>query len=989
MQHKTFFLLASCCVFGLGGYAEAQKSGGNLAKAVIPNERTESYIDGNMRIEKDTGIARAIYNAGYAVKPGKPVAMAQQYLRDHAEVLGLKADLSDLEHYLTRETAGGYHVRFNQRAGRFPVYLGEVTVTINRDHVVTFVANGYKKISALAKVNDAASISASNALRRAKAHLAVNGKINLEKAELVVYQNKNETRLAYKATVVPAEEMIGDWEVLVDAKSGEVFRAQDKAFHYRDGGRTAKTAASGTGYVFDPDPISCGNGSYGSGGYIDNNDADSADLTAQRVSVTLQDITLSGGQYQLKGPYAEIVDSEAPLKGGFSQSSSTWNFTRNADAFEAVNAYYHIDKSMRYVNVTLGMTLKPYQYTTGVKADPHGMNGADDSHYLSSTGQLAFGEGGVDDAEDAEVIWHELGHGLHDWATGGQISQVDGLSEGCGDYWAASYTRSLNKWSSAASQYNWVFHWDGHNEYWAGRVVNYSALYPAGLVGQIHTDGQMWSSTLMSIWNSIGRTATDKDFLQCLSMLNSSSTQNDAANAFYQADAMINGGANQATILTHMQQRGYTVSLGPAAPSNLTATAASNSQINLAWTDKSTNESGFYVERKTGSGGTYAQIAALGANVQSYSNTGLTTGTTYYYRVRAYNGSGNSSYSNEANATTLSGTPPTAPSSLTATAAAWNQINLAWRDNSSNETGFYIERKTGASGTYAQIGSVGAGVKTYSNTGLTAGTIYYYRVRAYNGGGNSAYSNEANATTPGNSSNLALGKAATATSQLGTSNTPAQAVDGSTSTFWSSVKLSSTNKLQYFTVNLGASMTVSRVVVKWNSTNYAKTYAIQTSTTGSTFTTVYTDNAGNGGDDTCVFTSASVQYVRIEMSTYYKTYYQLKEFEIYASASKADEPIAGNSDLAMTLPEEISLQPNYPNPFNPSTTISFVLPARMRVTLKIFNLAGQEVATLVDGEQEGGRHQVVFDAAPLTSGVYFSVLQAGQQRQMRRLTLLK
>lgn len=90
----------------------------------------------------------------------------------------------------------------------------------------------------------------------------------------------------------------------------------------------------------------------------------------------------------------------------------------------------------------------------------------------------------------------------------------------------------------------------------------------------------------------------------------------------------------------------------PAAPSNLTAAATSTSQINLSWTDNSSDETGFYVERST-DGTNFTQIASLGANTTSYPNTGLTGGTKYYYRVRAYNTTGNSAYSNVANASTI------------------------------------------------------------------------------------------------------------------------------------------------------------------------------------------------------------------------------------------------------------------------------------------------------------------------------------------------
>ncbi|HVF09224.1 MAG TPA: S8 family serine peptidase, partial [Abditibacteriaceae bacterium] len=189
----------------------------------------------------------------------------------------------------------------------------------------------------------------------------------------------------------------------------------------------------------------------------------------------------------------------------------------------------------------------------------------------------------------------------------------------------------------------------------------------------------------------------------------------------------------------------------PSAPSNLTASAVSSSQINLAWTDSDT-ETGFKIERCTGApcgGLDFTQIATVGANVTSYNNTGLGAGTTYNYRVRANNSGGDSDYSNTTGATTNPPSLPLAPSNLTASAESSSQINLAWTDNADNETAFKIERCQNASCTnFAQIATVGANVTSYNNTGLSASTTYRYRVRANNNDGDSGYSNEAEATTP-------------------------------------------------------------------------------------------------------------------------------------------------------------------------------------------------------------------------------------------------
>src|SRR5207253_1469501 len=99
----------------------------------------------------------------------------------------------------------------------------------------------------------------------------------------------------------------------------------------------------------------------------------------------------------------------------------------------------------------------------------------------------------------------------------------------------------------------------------------------------------------------------------------------------------------------------------PAAPTNLITTAGSPTQVNLSWTVNSTNQTGFKIER-SGDGTTFAQIATVGANVSTYTDSGLTASSTYFYRVRAYNSAGNSAYSNTASVTLVR---PAAPTNLT------------------------------------------------------------------------------------------------------------------------------------------------------------------------------------------------------------------------------------------------------------------------------------------------------------------------------------
>ncbi|MDI6791353.1 MAG: Ig-like domain-containing protein [bacterium] len=193
----------------------------------------------------------------------------------------------------------------------------------------------------------------------------------------------------------------------------------------------------------------------------------------------------------------------------------------------------------------------------------------------------------------------------------------------------------------------------------------------------------------------------------------------------------------------------------PAAPSNLDVVRISSTQLRLSWQDNSGNESGFFIERKI-SEGSYTQITTVSTNVTTYDDTGLTPVTTYTYRVRAFNGAGNSGYSNEDTATTEEA-PPNAPTNLSAQAVSSTQINLAWQDKSTDETGFKIERSPDGT-TFTQIAAPSANSTSYTDQNLNKATTYYYRVRAYRGVYNSDYSNTTSATTldtvPSNPGNL-------------------------------------------------------------------------------------------------------------------------------------------------------------------------------------------------------------------------------------------
>lgn len=544
----------------------------NSFEIKLATEPDNYRMQGNMRIVEKTGRPGAIYNETYKIRATDPERAAREYLATKSGLFGLSGDdLANLRLHAIRTDAAGTTVRLRQTWMGLQVNKNaEITIHISPAGVIDYVMNSFqygiemRDTTALVPAGEARNMITSRFESLANAN-----DIKFESNNLEVLRYQDSDYLVHRINLEMGDAP-GDWEALVDARSGQILKLEDVSYYKKDKNRKTGLQSfmvNGTGNVFDPDPLSTAGQTYGTGGLTDAGDADSADLTAQVRSRTLLDITDTGGTFSLVGPYASIVDFESPFKGTFSQASSTFAFTRNADNFEAVNVYYHIDKSMRYINTTLGLTIMPHQYSGGVQFDPSGLSGADNSHYLSGSGRVSFGEGGVDDAEDADVVIHELGHGIHDWVTAGGLSQVNGLSEGSGDYWAGSYSRTIGGWPTSNPAYNWTFNWDGHNPFWDGRIINYGATYPGGLTGQIHTDGQIWATAMMKVYDAIGAEKSDKIFWAGLGLTNGGSNQNDAANAVFTASGNLNYTfAERTAIRNAFVSTGYTIPAVPEPP---------------------------------------------------------------------------------------------------------------------------------------------------------------------------------------------------------------------------------------------------------------------------------------------------------------------------------------------------------------------------------------------------------------------------------------
>jgi len=265
-------------------------------------------------------------------------------------------------------------------------------------------------------------------------------------------------------------------------------------------------SSKGIGSVFVSNPVQ----SLGDETLTDQKDADAAVPAAAYHAVTLTNLDGSGF---LSGDYANVVSETG--NPAFSPTN-TFVYTRHQDEFEQVMAYYWVTQAQLYIHsLGFGETRRPVD--NGPQAVRINQLGADNSFATDHPkNELRFGKGGVDDAEDAEVILHEYGHAIHFAQDFSFASEEAGaISEGFGDYWAVTVSDVVARSLGVPSQepLPCVADWDA-TSYTSTvphclRRVDRDLHYPADLNGEVHHDGQIWSRALWDIRQGLGNVKAD------------------------------------------------------------------------------------------------------------------------------------------------------------------------------------------------------------------------------------------------------------------------------------------------------------------------------------------------------------------------------------------------------------------------------------------------------------------------------------------------
>ncbi|MBD80796.1 MAG: hypothetical protein CL840_17910 [Crocinitomicaceae bacterium] len=264
-----------------------------------------------------------------------------------------------------------------------------------------------------------------------------------------------------------------------------------------------KSDTTATVRVFYPEPITSAKTTYGIP-YNDRGDSINPQLQAEHFTKTMP-LIFRDDTFRLESDYFKMNEHSLPIEKIWTGTSDQINYNRSDTFFEQINVFYHLSRFRTHMDSLGYKSLGKHQ----INIDAHGFAGADASAYSAnfSPPRLTFGQGGVDDAEDPGIIIHEYTHALTDHAAPNSNLgfQRNAIDEGISDYIAASYLREISEY-----RYDELFKWDGHNEFWLGRKINFNQKYPQDTTGTSHKAGGILNTILMKLNSEIGRDNADK-----------------------------------------------------------------------------------------------------------------------------------------------------------------------------------------------------------------------------------------------------------------------------------------------------------------------------------------------------------------------------------------------------------------------------------------------------------------------------------------------
>ena len=480
------------------------------------------------------GTPKEVWGFRAPARRGAPLDIAERFLEVNCELLGIEGIQFGPARIV--ESLGARHVILQQKIGRHRVDRAYVTVHVSRSGRV-YLAKNRARPRELTQPDAQFTRTELAARRRALKSVSPTGvgALTVLKTERLWFPRKKTLRPAYRVHVRRRRPR-GDWLVYVDGDTGRVLRKYDNLAQAR---ATAK--------VFDPNPVIALGGTR----ELLRNRRLLAPPAAAYVSVKLERLKTNG---RLDG---ERVTTK-PTTDRVRRSDGKFEFTSDQPAFEEVMAYFHIDAAIGRLE-ELGYRGDRAIFKKPVPVDANGTE-EDNSWYSPEDRDLTFGLGGVDDAEDAEIIVHELGHAIQDAICPGfgQSLEAAAIGEGFGDYFAASFFAVKKPARYLAS----VGTWDAIKNSGSPpclRRLDEKLTYESfdhGADADEHENGKIWSAALWEIWNAVGRDVADRIIVESHFQLDGYTTFARGARAIIDADENLYDGKHRAALRRIFRRRG-------------------------------------------------------------------------------------------------------------------------------------------------------------------------------------------------------------------------------------------------------------------------------------------------------------------------------------------------------------------------------------------------------------------------------------------------